>query len=116
MFYLETSLHCSIKLPQEGTNELSKDGSNWGIFLLFNNFLQNCSVTFLCFQQCVFEDDFDQLSRDGFDLMTRQVMFNVRNVSLVPFLENSLYYLVVLKSYPKISMVLSHFQGQKVTI
>ena len=25
MFYLETILHCSMKLPREGTNELSKD-------------------------------------------------------------------------------------------
>ena len=139
MFYLETILHCGMKLAREGTNELSKEdgfdwialklifkvrkvlkGSNWVILLLINKFLQNCSITFffLCLQLYLFEDGLDQLSRDGFDLMTRQlqVMFNVRNVSIFPFSENSLYYLVVLKSCTKISMVLSHFQGQKVPI
>ena len=91
---------------QKGTKR-----SNWGILLLFDNFPQNCSITlFLCLQLHVFQYDFDKLLRDGFDLMTRPV----RNVSFVPFSENSLYYLVVLKSCTKISMVLSHFQGQKV--
>ena len=136
MLYLETILHCSMKLPREGTNEVKRwvwlnsskanfsrsekfeKGQIGGILLLFNNFLKNCSITFffICLQLHVFEDDFDQLSRDEFDLMTRQVMFKVRNVSFVPCSENSLYYLVVLKSCPKISMSLSHFQGQKVPI
>ena len=67
-----------MKLPMEGTNELSKDGfyyfllkvtfsrSNLAVLKRCANFLKNGPTTFLiCIQ--FLGDDIDQLSRDGFD-------------------------------------------------
>ena len=90
-----------------------RKGSNWDILLLFNNFLQNCSIfLFMSAATCIWGWVWSILkSWIWFD--DRQGMFKVRNVSFVPFSDNSLYYLVVLKSCTKISMVLSHFQVRK---
>ena len=61
-------------------------------------------------------DDIDQLSRDGFDLIIRKVIFKFGKVRFGPFPHNYKYYLVVTKYCPHLLHAAYIFSGVKLII
>ena len=111
-----------MKLPRDGTNELSKDGFDWitlkvifqgpngrervkcGCFVTFGQFSQKRSDNFFSFCIQFLWDYIDQLSRYGFifDWIILKDIFKVGNVRFGPFSHNYWYYSVVTKCVPNL--------------